>query len=60
VPDKFESQPTAFFAAVRAGYARRQADMPERFACIDAAQTREAVGADVARAVQAFLERGRA
>ncbi|PUE22129.1 dTMP kinase [Limnohabitans sp. MMS-10A-160] len=60
VPDKFESQPTAFFAAVRAGYARRQTDMPERFACIDAAQTREAVGADVARAVQAFLERGRA
>ena len=31
VPDKFESQPTAFFAAVRAGYARRQTDMPERF-----------------------------
>jgi dTMP kinase len=60
VPDKFESQPTAFFAAVRAGYARRQTDMPERFARIDAAQTREAVGADVARAVQAFLERGRA
>jgi dTMP kinase len=60
VPDKFESQPTAFFAAVRAGYARRQTDMPERFARIDAAQTREAVGADVARAVQAFLERGHA
>jgi dTMP kinase len=58
VPDKFESQPTAFFAAVRAGYARRQTDMPERFARIDAAQTRDAVGADVARAVQAFLERG--
>ncbi len=60
VPDKFESQPTAFFAAVRAGYGRRQTDMPERFARIDAAKTREAVGADVARAVQAFLERGRA
>jgi dTMP kinase len=58
VPDKFESQPTAFFAAVRAGYARRQTGMPERFARIDAAQTRDAVGADVARAVQAFLERG--
>jgi dTMP kinase len=60
VPDKFESQPTAFFAAVRAGYARRQTDMPERFARIDAAQIRDAVGADVVRAVQAFLERGRA
>jgi len=60
VPDKFESQPADFFAAVRAGYARRQAEMPERFARIDAAQSREAVGADVAHAVQAWLQRGMA
>jgi dTMP kinase len=59
VPDKFESQPTAFFAAVRAGYAKRQTEMPERFARIDAAQTREAVGADVARVVAPWLK-GRA
>ncbi len=59
VPDKFESQPTAFFAAVRAGYAKRQTEMPERFARIDAAQTREAVGADVARVVTPWLK-GRA
>ena len=60
VPDKFESQPVDFFAAVRAGYARRQAEMPERFACIDAAQSREAVGVDVARAVMPCLQGGAA
>ncbi|MGV0986688.1 MAG: dTMP kinase [Limnohabitans sp.] len=60
VPDKFESQPVDFFAAVRAGYARRQAEMPERFARIDAAQTREAVGADVARVVTPCLQGGAA
>ncbi len=57
VPDKFESQPADFFAAVRAGYARRQAEMPERFTRIDAAQSREAVGADVASAVQTWLQK---
>jgi dTMP kinase len=55
VPDKFESQPADFFAAVRAGYAMRQAEMPDRFARIDAAQTREAVGADVAQVVTPWL-----
>ena len=60
MPDKFESQPVDFFAAVRAGYARRQAEMPERFARIDAAQTREAVGADVARVVTPCLQGGAA
>lgn len=57
VPDKFESQPTAFFAAVRAGYARRQTEMPSRFRRIDAAQSVEAVGADVARMVSDWLVR---
>ena len=57
VPDKFESQPADFFAAVREGYARRLAEMPERFARIDAAQSREAVGADVVRAVQTWLQK---
>ena len=56
VPDKFESQPADFFAAVRAGYARRQADMPNRFARIDAAQSIEAVGADVSRVVLDWLQ----
>jgi dTMP kinase len=60
VPDKFESQPADFFAAVRAGYAMRQAEMPDRFARIDAAQTREAVGADVAQVVTPWLTRSAA
>lgn len=60
VPDKFESQPAEFFAAVRAGYAQRQAIMPQRFVCIDAAQSREAVAADVQRAIAPWLTRSRA
>ena len=57
VPDKFESQPADFFAAVRAGYAKRQGEMPERFARIDAAQSMEAVGADVGRVVRDWLKK---
>jgi len=57
VPDKFESQPADFFAAVRAGYAKRQAEMPARFARIDAAQTRERVGEAVAQLVTSWLTR---
>ena len=49
VPDKFESQPADFFAAVRAAYARRAAEMPQRFARIEADQPREAVWAAVER-----------
>jgi len=58
VPDKFESQPLDFFAAVRAGYARREAEMPQRFARIDAAQPVDKVAADVAHVVTPWLERG--
>ena len=43
VPDKFESQPLAFFQRVAQGYARRQRKDPERFARIDAAQTQSSV-----------------
>ena len=57
VPDKFESQPADFFAAVRAGYARRMAEMPGRFARIDAAQNIDAVGADVGRVVSEWIKR---
>ena len=53
VPDRFESQPAAFFDAVRAGYARRAAEAPARFARIDADQPRDAVWRDVRAAVQA-------
>lgn len=57
VPDKFESQPADFFGAVRAGYAKRQAEMPDRFARIDAAQTKEAVGMEVSLVVNEWLKR---
>ncbi len=53
VPDKFESQPVEFFARVAAGYDRRAAQHPERFARIDADQPREAVGQHVLAAVRA-------
>jgi dTMP kinase len=53
VPDKFEAQPVAFFEAVRAGYAQRAAQDPQRFARLEANQTRDAVWADVLAAVKA-------
>lgn len=43
VPDRFESQPQAFFARVAAGYAERAASDPARFLRIAADQPREAV-----------------
>lgn len=50
-PDRFESQPEAFFGRVSAGYADRAAAAPERFVRIDAAAGRD----DVARQVNAVL-----
>ena len=47
VPDKFESQPQAFFARVAAGYGARAAADPGRFLRVDADQPREAVWRDV-------------
>lgn len=52
VPDKFESQPSAFFEKVAQGYAQRLAADPERFARIDADQSAGTVWTDVARAVR--------
>jgi dTMP kinase len=52
VPDKFEAQPTTFFASVRSGYqARFEAD-PPRFARIAAEQNRETVWQDVMASVK--------
>lgn len=53
VPDKFESQPQAFFERVAAGYAARAAGDPARFLRIDADQPREAVWADVQAGLRA-------
>ncbi|MEY4100598.1 MAG: hypothetical protein RL300_1769 [Pseudomonadota bacterium] len=46
-PDKFEAQPEAFFARVRAGYQARCDADPQRFARVAAEQNREAVWQDV-------------
>jgi dTMP kinase len=43
VPDKFESQPVAFFSRVAAGYADRLARDPARFARIEAQRTLDEV-----------------
>jgi dTMP kinase len=52
-PDRFESQDVAFFERVIAGYAAREAAMPQRFARIDA----RAEPAAVWRQVEAVLQR---
>ena len=54
-PDRFEAQDVAFFQSVRAGYARRQAESPARFARIDASASRELVADQVLATLQAFL-----
>jgi dTMP kinase len=51
-PDKFESQPQAFFEKVAAGYARRLLEDGDRFVRIDAHQTPERVWADLLAALQ--------
>jgi dTMP kinase len=52
VPDKFEAQPAAFFAKVRAGYLARSLEQGARFATIDAGKSREVVRQAVYGAVQ--------
>ncbi len=51
-PDKFESQPQAFFERVAAGYADRLSENPGRFARINADQEAAAVWVEVERAVR--------
>lgn len=51
VPDKFEAQPVAFFARVRAGYQARFDAAPQRFARVAAEQNRDTVWQDVLASV---------
>lgn len=51
-PDRFESQPTAFFQRVAQGYEMRAAADPGRFARIDSSRPREEVGRQVLAAVR--------
>ena len=51
VPDKFESQPLAFFQKVAAGYLARARQFPQRFVRIDASQTRHQVWQQVTMAM---------
>jgi dTMP kinase len=60
MPDKFEAQPTAFFSAVREGYAKRMAEAPARFARIDAAQSLAEVGQEVTAVMLPWQQRGAA
>lgn len=53
LPDRFESQPQAFFERVAHGYLQRMEAAPQRFARIEADQTMDAVRRDVLAAVTA-------
>ena len=55
VPDRFESQPLAFFAQVHAGYLARAEAAPHRMVRIDAAQSRHQVWQQL---TQALVRRG--
>ncbi|MDO9134621.1 dTMP kinase [Hydrogenophaga sp.] len=55
LPDRFESQPLAFFERVAAGYGDRLQQDPARFARVPSAQPKDAVWRDVRRA---FEQRG--
>jgi dTMP kinase len=55
LPDRFESQPLAFFERVAAGYGERMGQDPTRFARVPSDQSKDAVWRQVR---QAFEQRG--
>lgn len=52
VPDRFESQPTAFFEAVRSGYQQRQTQAPARIVRINSEQAPEGVWQDLLKVMR--------
>jgi len=52
--DRFEQEQGAFFERVRAGYHRRVAENPQRYAVIDAAQTLDAVQRQLAAIIESI------
>ncbi|MBH9553045.1 dTMP kinase [Inhella gelatinilytica] len=50
--DRFEAQELDFFHRVHAAYERRRQESPDRFECIDAAPSVQAVGEQLAAALQ--------
>jgi dTMP kinase len=56
VPDRFESQPQAFFQAVHQGYAQRAEADPGRFITLDASQERHQVWQQLTRTL---IQRGK-
>lgn len=52
--DRFEQEQDAFFERVRAGYHRRVAENPQRYAVIDAAQTLDAVQRQLAAIIESI------
>jgi len=52
LPDRFESQPLAFFEQVAAAYGRRCDEQPTRFVRIQADQSQDSVWSDLERALR--------
>jgi dTMP kinase len=56
LPDRFEAQPSAFFAKVHQGYVDRLQADPERFARIDASATFDKVRHQVMQVLKERLQ----
>jgi dTMP kinase len=55
-PDRIEREPLAFYERVRAGYLELAASEPARFRVINAAQTRDAIAAQIIQTVQEVID----